>query len=138
VNTAYVAGRFGDWQTIRRVQTFLRDRGYSITYDWTVHAEPKDARDQEWKGALPVDVQRTAALTDLAAAGDADLLVLVCEQDMAGALGCYVEFGAAAVAGRVIHVIAPPRGSIFWHLPTVETFCSIEAWMAVFGLREAA
>lgn len=132
--SAYVAGRFSDWQKVREVQAVLRAHGYEITYDWTVHAEPKDARQKEWKGELPVDVQRNAALLDLHAARDADLLVLVCEDDMAGALGCYVEFGAAAVAGREIHVIAPPRGSIFWHLPNVRVFCYRETWAATFDI----
>lgn len=135
---AYVAGRFGDWQSVRRAQAFLRERDYEITYDWTVHAEPRGARVNEWKNEIPAHVQARAAITDLTAAGDAELLVLVCEGDMAGALGCYVEFGAAAVAGAEIHVIAPPRNSIFWHLPNVETFSGYEAWAAVFDLRAVA
>lgn len=135
---AYVAGRFGDWQKVREVQAVLRAAGYQITYDWTVHAEPKGAKAKEWAGELPVDVQRTAAVTDLEAARLADLLVLVCEDDMAGALGCYVEFGAAATAGASLHVIAPPRGSIFWHLPNARTFCSREHWAAEWHLDEGA
>lgn len=134
--TGYVAGRFSDWQEVREVQAVLRRHGYEITYDWTVHAEPKDAQAAEWKGTLAPDAQREAAETDLAAARDADLLVLVCEGDMSGALGCFVEFGAAAVAGRRIHVIGAHRGSIFWHLPRVETFCSRSHWAAVFDVRD--
>jgi hypothetical protein len=132
---AYVAGRFGDWREVRRVQAVLRERGYDITYDWTVHAE---AGENERNGSMTVTAMASAAATDLHAAIGADLLVLVCVGDMADALGCYIEFGAAAAGGARIHVIAPARPSVFWHLSRVETFCSVEAWMAVFGLRSAA
>lgn len=127
--TAYVAGRFSDWRLIRDVQDVLRAEGYWITYDWTIHAEPKEAQAAEWKGEIDPQAQRTAALTDLEAAHDAGLLVLVCNGDMAGALGCFVEFGAAAVAGRRIDVIAPARNSIFWHLPNVTVYASVDEWI---------
>ena len=135
---AYVAGRFGDWRVVRQVQDTLREHGYQITYDWTVHAEPRGARINEWKNEIPAEVQTKAAITDLCATEDADLLVLVCEDDMVGAIGCYIELGAAAAAGKQVHVIAPPRNSIFWHLPNVRTFCYRETWAATFDIDTEA
>lgn len=135
MTSAYVAGRFGDWREIRRVQAVLREHGYSITYDWTVHAE---AGESERDGSMTVEAMRAAARTDLDAARDADLLVLVCVDDMADALGCYIELGAALLSGAAVDVIAPPRPSIFFHLPRVETFRSVASWMATFPPRVEA
>jgi hypothetical protein len=124
-STAYVAGRFADWRHAREAQGVLRAGGYEITYDWTVHAE---AGDNERDGSLTPEAMRRAAQTDLDAAYRADLLVLVCRDDMADALGCYVELGAALVGGATVHVIAPPRASIFFHLADVTAFADVEAW----------
>jgi hypothetical protein len=135
VKGAYVAGRFGDWRAIRRVQDVLRAQGYRITYDWTVHAERGD---NERDGSMTAAALRAAAATDLAAAFAADLLVLACVDDMADALGCYVELGAALVANAEVHVIAPPRPSIFFHLDRVETFSDFAAWAATFDEAVAA
>jgi hypothetical protein len=125
--TAYVAGRFGDWRIIREVQAALRAAGCTITYDWTVHAERGES---ERDGSMTRVAMAAAAGTDLAAAWDADLFVLVCEGDMADAIGCYIEFGAAAAAGATLHVIAPPRPSIFWCLPAAVTFPDRESWVS--------
>jgi hypothetical protein len=135
---AYVAGRFGDWRYIRQAQTVLRDLGYSITYDWTVHAE---AGENERDGSLTHEAMGKAAQTDLDAAAAADLFVLVCRDDMADALGCYVEMGAALSTGAEVAVIAPPRWSIFFDHPDVRVFADTEAWVTHLlggGLRSAA
>lgn len=125
--TAYVAGRFSDWRVVRAVQGHLLGAGYALTYDWTVHAE---AGENERDGSIAPEAMMHSALTDLRAARDADLLVLVCVDDMADALGCFIEFGAAAAQGADLDVIAPHRPSIFWCLPYAATFDSIETWAA--------
>jgi hypothetical protein len=135
VNTAYAAGRFGDWRKVREVQAVLRANGYDITYDWTVHAE---AGESERDGSMRPEAMRAAALTDLDAAQNARLLVLLCVDDMADALGCYVELGAALAAGRAVDVIAPPRPSIFFALPAVRVFSSADSWAASFPGTVAA
>jgi hypothetical protein len=133
--TAYVAGRFGDWEHVRAAQTTLRLQGYRILHDWTVHA---DAGDNERDGSIPVEQMAASAQADLDAALCADLFVLVCRRDMADALGCYVELGAALSAAREVHVIAPARPSIFFCLPTVEVFPTPDAWAVRIREREAA
>lgn len=132
---AYVAGRFGDWRIVRSAQALLRHHGYAITHDWTVHAI---AGDNERDGSMTDAAMRAAAQTDLEAAKAADLFVLMCTGDMAGALGCYVELGAAASAGRRIEVVGPPRGSIFWHLPGVSVFPCYGDWAAARNAMTAA
>lgn len=122
---AYVAGRFGDWRDVRAAQGVLRACGYRITYDWTVHAERGES---ERDGSMTTDAMRDAAETDLSAAANADLLVLVCRDDMADALGCYVELGAALVTAAKVHVVAPSRPSIFFHLRGVTVFADADAW----------
>lgn len=132
---AYVAGRFGDWRIVRQVQVALRVADHAIIYDWTVHAERGE---NERDGSMTDEAMAAAARADLDAAGEADLLVLVGVGDMADALGCYIELGAALQAGREVHVIAPPRPSIFWKLPNVTVFPTLDDWHARRDRKAAA
>lgn len=111
---------------MRKAQAVLRNTGHEITYDWTVHAE---AGENERDGSMSSAAMRIAAQTDLSAAAGANQFVLVGVSDMADALGCYVELGAALHAGAAVDVIAPPRESIFWHLPTVRVYASLGDWL---------
>jgi len=35
----YVGGCFDDYTEIRKIQNFVKSKGFEISYDWTIHAE---------------------------------------------------------------------------------------------------
>lgn len=87
----YVAGKWQEKEQVRQLQQGLRDRGHTITYDWT---------QQEEEGA----VLHCCALNDASGVIEADSLVarLVNPLPYRGALA---EIGMAIGLGKRVYII---------------------------------
>lgn len=127
--TAYVMGAGGDWKRVRYVQTHLRARGYVIENDWTIYQDTDEKRRIEHEGELGLAVKASAAITNMMAAKNSDLCVMVCGPCVSQAIGAWIETGAAMSHGRQVHVINPPRDSVFWEFGNVRVFQGTLDWL---------
>lgn len=127
---AYVASGFADWQTTRYVQGVLRELGWTIECDWTLEAEHERHGTPD---ELTVEQKTVIAIKDMTAAVNCRLLVLIFGET--APMGGLLEAGGAIAHNRYVMVIAPPRDSVFWHLPNVVTFASVEEWESTVRQR---
>jgi nucleoside 2-deoxyribosyltransferase len=104
----YVAGKWEDWERVRRVQDALKERGHTITHDWTREAVSEHPREK--------------AILDVRAASEADAVVAVLEQDLQYR-GTYVEIGVALGKGVPVYSLGQnmhdkdiPADRSEWHL----------------------
>jgi len=125
---AYVSAAFDDWELARLCQQVLADRGYVVEDDWTQDAEVAGSTQAEHKNEMPDSFQRDIAEEHVEAAKNCDLHVLVFGPSGHKMGGGWIEFGIAWFCGATPHVIAPPRNSVFFHLPGVRVFESLEVW----------
>lgn len=118
----YVASKFENKEEVRRVQKLLREAGHSITHDWTV----EDATGLT--GEVLEAYLRRCAEKDLAGVENCDFLFLLNYLHCAGS---YTEFGMALALRRLVVVVDgrdPTKSrNIFFHLPNVYHFTSVEA-----------
>lgn len=133
--SAYVAARWHDWELAREVQNILRTLGYRIPIDWTLAAELDILGDRAEKP--DVTAWARIAEEEIDAGPDADLLVVVCKDKMEDAIGCWLEAGAAMHARTKVHILGPPRNSVFWALPWVSTFADVDEWVGVICQKAA-
>lgn len=107
MTSCYIGSKFENKIPVRELQKLLRDAGFHITYDWTVHEETeKNLSEAAWK--------------DLEGVFECDVFALIWHPDMKGGL---VEFGAALGGHKKIVVIDCPINSqpnIFFHLKKSE------------------
>jgi hypothetical protein len=111
--TFYAAGRFKDYGNVRKTIDRLATLGYKVTYDWTRTEEfGKDGHPrQDDAHMLGKETLRQYAYNDLDGVGNADFMVVLADNELAGA---WVEFGAALALGvQPIYVIEPYRWTIF-------------------------
>lgn len=131
----YVAGKFSSYAKVRMVIDLLRNRGHTITHDWT--------RTKEFEsGGVPKEVHRAPgerpdlpraelaehAKNDLWGCEACDALVLCADDSLAGA---YIEMGIVLRnVQKKIYVIAPDRWTVFFELPNVILFDTYEEFFA--------
>lgn len=128
MKTAYVMSAARDWQLARRFQAIVCERGYEIAADWTVDAEKAGLTDAEHAGELGEEAELRIALSCIEAASHCNLGVMVFGPRWQEGLGFILEAGIAIYSSGELHVVSPPRGSVFWRLPWVTTFDSFETW----------
>lgn len=129
----YVAGRFKSYKMIRAVAQHLRELGHQITWDWTItdefdeHGECKHVKDTGFidEQQIPPERLQWYAEQDKRGAREADAVVLVWEPDLCGAL---IEVGVAIGAEKQVLVIAQQRWTVFWRLPQVHLFESLQSF----------
>jgi hypothetical protein len=126
--TAYVSAAFGDWLEARAVQKVLIFNGYIIQDDWTLDAEKVGSRDKEWTGEISHEDQLSIAGEHIKAATTCNRHVLVCGPTFKDCFGGIGEFFLALNSVAQCDVIAPPRNSVFFHLPNVKVFESFDKW----------
>jgi hypothetical protein len=106
----YTPGKAGSGEpTARSVVTLLTSRGWQRALDWTDIKVQKPYLDH-------MGANRPAAEAMKAAAAASDLVVLVPDEDVFGAL---IETGVAIAFGAQVAVLGASRQSIFWCLPGV-------------------
>lgn len=110
---AYVAGRTGDIERVRRVQAICEDAGCAITFDWT---GPEGEIRKDWTGYAARAGELAQRERD--AVRTANVLVL-CGPDPHGGLGCFIEAGMALAYEVSIVIVGPVRESVFWYAPGV-------------------
>ena len=108
--------------TVRSVFELLAARGWECTLDWTTVPVEKPYREH-------LEVNRPAAEAMKAAAASSDLVVLVPDAEVFGAL---IEIGAALGAGAEVAVLGAGRQSVFWCLDQVHLLDDLD------GLRNLA
>lgn len=129
----YVAGRFGDYERVRRVIDAINATpGDSVTHDWTRSEEFQNGHPIVYDANNPKPVKDGVrhAKQDLLGVWKAQTLVCLGDDQLCGAL---IEVGyALAFDDKRIIMVAPWRYTIFWELPNVEIVDNIEElpWLA--------
>jgi nucleoside 2-deoxyribosyltransferase len=120
----YVAGKFENYQEVRRVQEFLKHAGHIITFDWTKEAE---------KTVLyrTHDAERSNAEQDMEGVLKADITIALMGGDLYGTL---IEIGMALGDGQDVFLIGQPaRDSVFWALDEVTILGGPLELLTAFG-----
>jgi hypothetical protein len=125
---AYVSAAFADWKEVRVVQEVVQEMGYIIEDDWTEAAIKESDAKVEWKGGIPVDVQKEIADEHIRASEACHLHVLVCGLNFKDCYGGIGEHFVAQYCGADCDVISPPRNSVFHHRDRVRVFETFDAW----------
>lgn len=112
----YVAGKFEDHEKVSRVINALVERGHTVSYDWTVHAQASPERIAE------PDYRVECARLDMQGVRDCEALFLL--GDNPKLAGTWVEMGAAIALGKKVFVAAPVSNCVFLEL--VNVFPSID------------
>lgn len=124
----YVGATFSRYLEARAVMDALTAVGHAITHDWTRteafgadgHPLPETAGGYD----LPREVQADHARDDLHAVAKSDLLLILAQQ---ASCGWPVEVGAALAWGTArVWIVEPFRPTVFWCLPQVEVFESVD------------
>lgn len=109
----YVAAKFQEYESARRLMDAFTAGGYTITHDWTrtqefdesghpIAADPND---------MPPEIIKMHAENDVRGVRNADFLVVLGDADLCGAL---IEVGIALALRIPIYVIKPKRWTIFY------------------------
>lgn len=134
--TVYVMSAARDWFSARQVQDILRMRGWEILGDWTHDAERAGFTDREHAGELDRATKRDLAEQCVISASTCDLAVLLFGPKFAEGMGFLIETGivigrcSTCTSGFNLHVISPPRDSIFFSLDGVTVFEDTATWAA--------
>jgi hypothetical protein len=114
----YVAGRVGRYLRVRALIDDLRDAGHEITHDWTRNegfcedGHPLSTNDQ----SIPPDRQARIASDDITGCAAAELIVVIADEPLCGAL---IEIGVALANDVPVWICAPWRWTVFWSHPLV-------------------
>lgn len=134
---AYVAARFSQYERARALMDAMTAAGYEITFDWTRTEEfgadghPRFAAKQE--SGIPPTRLAEHARNDIDGAADADVIVVIADDTLCGAL---IELGATLAAGGSAVIIGPPwRWTVFWHHPAVTLLPDEETARRRLGVR---
>lgn len=123
----YVAGKFQDKETVRKVQTILRCNGYTITCDWTGNTAEGLYTNEK------LAYERASAIEDVEGVRNADFVILVAHPELRGAL---VEMGMALALGKPVLVLQVGNTempfNVFLRHPLVRVYSIID----LFGLRQ--
>lgn len=118
----YVAGPFGRQHDLKLISDRLSKLGFTMTSRW-VHFEGAEVKGNPELAAKWAKID----LQDLA---DADILIIFPSAEHG--TGHHVEFGYALASGHRIIVIGE-RPGIFYYLPEVEHYETLEAFLAEFA-----
>jgi hypothetical protein len=131
--SVYVAGSTKDTERINVVQGWVRDLGWTITFDWTGPEgeirNPRGGADFETQaGGWAEAPEKGAEIStrEIKACRAADLTILLFPPK-GGGLGCWIEMGATLASGGEVWVVEPQRDSVFWMHPNVRVFHSLDA-----------
>lgn len=124
----YVAGRFGDYERVRRVIDAINATpGDSVTHDWTRSDEfDENGHPYFYNSNAPKPVKDAVrhARLDLQGVWKAQTVVCLADDQLCGAL---IEVGyALAFDNKEIIMVDPWRYTIFWELPNVKIINDIE------------
>lgn len=112
----YVAGSTKEIPRVKKVQDFVRGKGWNITFDWT-GAAGEIKTERPWvKGA-------EISTNEIRACQDADLTIVLCPVVSTG-LGCWIELGATLASDKKVWIVEPQKDSVFWEHPDVREFVS--------------
>jgi hypothetical protein len=120
----YVAGKFTRYEEVRALIDALPE-GCVVTHDWTRTEEfDEDGHPKADDTEVPSERLAMHAINDLRGVRSADLLILIGDENLCGAMA---EVGAALVLGIPVWVVGPCRYTIFWELPDVGRLPDVEA-----------
>jgi len=106
----YVAGKWEEKETIRKLMNLLESVGHEITCDWTKHEYPVDNIKETLKAYAIADIQAIA---------DCDILIFYAENNLPYH-GAFCEMGAALALGKLVFIVGDAIDScIFTHHPLV-------------------
>ena len=119
----YLASRYSRLQELLGVRARLRDLGHTVTSHWLDGDYPTDEKGRSLEAEF--GERSKVAVQDLDDVLAADMVISFTESPRSdGRGGRHVEFGAAAVTGKLL-VIVGPREHVFHCLPFVKQF---DAW----------
>lgn len=115
----YVASSFKNIDTVREVGQYLKDKGFILTYDWTINKRASTFEELKKIGHR----EKNAVL-------EADLIIVI----LPAGKGSHIELGIALGQGKKIYLYSPGEEandidttSTFYHLPEVnKCFGTIE------------
>lgn len=114
----YIAARTSAISRVRELIQIAESGRHQITHDWTQKVEAQGGRAE--RGQYPPEYFRQVAEDDARGVKDCDLLILLWEDNMLGAL---IETGMAMALGKDIWIVTTDdeaiRFSVFWSLPGV-------------------
>jgi nucleoside 2-deoxyribosyltransferase len=85
----YIASKFESMDEVRKMQDEIRERGHSISADWTQHKNiPEYSKEEELAAEY--------ASEDVEGAKDCDIFIILANEDSRGS---HLELGAALASG---------------------------------------
>ncbi|MBA4535932.1 nucleoside 2-deoxyribosyltransferase [Bacillus aquiflavi] len=115
----YVASSFQDKETVRYVNQYLKDKGFTHTYDWT-----QNERASTFENLKSIGHQERNAVLE------SDFIIVI----LPAGKGSHIKLGIALGQGKKIYLYSPDgevnnfdTTSTFYHLPEVsKSFGTIE------------
>lgn len=108
----YVAGKWSERERIEKVLEELRDRGYTITVDWTTHVDP--------------DMFKEFVLEDIEGIKNSDILLACMWTKNIFYKGAWIEVGIALGLDKRIIIIGEEVKGIFLSHPNVTVVKDLE------------
>lgn len=110
----YVAGKWDDKPTARRVMREIRSGGHIVTHDWTTYEVMYT--DEEERMSV-------CAAKDIEGVRDCNILVAIMIDFDYAYRGTYTEIGAAIALRKKVYIIGPSTttaaNNCFWHHPDI-------------------
>ena len=116
----YVAGKYAEKEEARRVMELIRQRGHTISYDWTQHKE--DRTPENLLKAADLDVQGVVT---------ADLVFMLFTDPKYAYRGTFTELGAALATKKRICIVCPHeqascRENCFFYASGIEHYATLQ------------
>lgn len=131
----YVGATFSRYEEVRRVVDALVAAGHEVTHDWTrTDAFGPDGHPRPELGggySMPPAEARRHAQDDVRAVLAADCCVFLGQE---ASCGWPVELGIAIGADKPCAVVAPFKWTVFWELPMVVVFDTVEDALGGLGV----
>jgi len=128
-NKFYIASSFSNIKKVREVSSFLKNKGFIQTYDWTQNERAATLKDLKEIGEK-----------ELNAVLEADFLIVL----LPAGKGSHIEFGIALGQGKKIYLFSEnddidnfETTSTFYHLNNVEKIMgTVEELVKIVSLEE--
>jgi len=137
---AYVAGKWNEPEVVRQVQQAFRDRGYTITHDWTSLEGTQDKHLMS-KEELAKFRAKCAEL-DINGVKEADVVFVIMTDKDYAYRGTFTEIGCALGLEKIVILVCPSDDyqcatNCFFHHPDILRVKTVEEGLAIWWRPES-